>query len=460
MQTHQITEKELWKTVLAEMEVIFAGSLYDVWMKNTDVTFEDDDTLIIGCNNKHGETMVKKYYENFIFESVKKITKKEYKIKYALKKEPQNNLETYNTPLFQGINSQKGADNQTRIRSGLNPNYTLENFVMGDTNRLAFAIASSIANKPGGMHNPFFLYSGVGLGKTHLIQAIGNKILDNFKDMKVTYCTGENFMNELIAAIQKGKSGGKYTTDEFRKKYRKADVLIIDDIQFIAGTDSTQNEFFHTFNDLYMRQRQIVIASDRPPEEFINIEDRIISRFKSGIMADIQKPTYELRYAILKNKQYEHKELFPEDVIEFLCEHIDTSIRELEASFMQVLTFAASKNLPINLDTTKQALTNIVRIPENDKSINPNTILKAVCNYYDINKKDIEGKKRNKEIVVPRQIAMYLIYEITGTPYETIGNILGGRDHTTIMHGVRKIEGEIKQDVRVSADVRNIKKFI
>jgi len=297
----------------------------------------------------------------------------------------------------------------------------------------------------------------VGLGKTHLVQAIGNKILKEKPSLKILYTTGEQFGNELIEALQSSK-GKIYRVDQFRKKFRNADVLIIDDIQFIVGKESTQQEFFHTFNTLHLSGKQIVLTSDRPPKDFVNLEKRITSRFGSGITADIQHPTIEMRTAILRNKRDANNEPVPDNVIDFIAEKVDTNIRELKGAYIQVASKAKSEGKLATMEMAGKALGQIV--VEKRETANTNTIMKAVCKYFSVNKTDIKGKRRTQGIVIPRQIAMYLLRQMTDTPLVSIGELLGGRDHTTIMHGVEKIAGEVQKKPRVRQDIENIKSLI
>ncbi len=457
-----IHAKELWKAVKGSLEVTLSETIYNTWVKKTEALSFEDNILEIACVNEHAKKQLEGFCRSMIQEKVNQIGKGTYELVFKVS----NSIETeepqeFKEPLFKPLSkdsTKNGADANSRIQAGLNPNYTFENYIMGNTNRLAYAIADSIANSPGTMYNPFFLYAGVGLGKTHLIQAIGNRVLDLKPSASVIYCTGERFANELIEFIQKKSGKGKYNA-EFRKKYRSADVLIIDDIQFISGKEQTQEEFFHTFNDLHMKQKQIVLASDRPAEEFKNIEERITSRFRSGIMADIQKPDYELRAAILRAKRDRSGHNFPNDVIDFIAENVPTNIRELEGSYMQVVTMANALGEEISVSVAQQALSNIVKSDRN-KPVNVNQILKAVCSYYSVRMTDIKGKRRTKDLVIPRQVAMYLMYEMTQTPYMSIGELLGGRDHTTIMHGVRKVEEDIEKTMEAKKDIHNIKQFI
>jgi chromosomal replication initiator protein len=329
---------------------------------------------------------------------------------------------------------------------------------MGSNNRLAFSIAQAVAENPGRVYNPFFIYSGVGLGKTHLMQAIGNKVLEKDPKKKVLYCTSETFTNELIDILRGRKPN--QTTTKFREKYRHVDVLIIDDIQFLAGKESTQEEFFHTFNALYMSQKQIVIASDRPPRDFKNIEERITSRFGSGIIADIQRPDLETRIAILRNIREIEKQDVSDEALNFVAQVMDTNIRELEGAYRSVWTFALNRpGQKIDENLAREALGQMVKASRL-KPVNLNQILKVVSTYFGVTMTDVKGKRRTKELVIPRHIAMYLMYEMTQTPYMSIGEFLGGRDHTTVMHGVDKVGDEVKFDAKVKQNVENIKQII
>lgn len=459
-----LDETKLWKAVLAEMEVNVSKLNYEVFLTKTKIDNVSEDCIEIACASPLIRNRVEAVFKPLILESITKITKNKYDLKFKvgdIAKKAQK-TQDLDTPLFKPLKNKatkyiKQTENYSQTR--LNPEYTFEKYIMGSANRLAYAIASNIAENPGKMYNPYFLYSGVGQGKTHLVQAIGNKIVETHPNLKVLYCTGEQFTNELIELLRKGKSKNSYGTDEFRKKYRNTDVLIIDDIQFIAGKEATQEEVFHTFNDLYMKNRQIILASDRPPEEFKNIEERLTSRFKSGIMADIQKPDFELRTAILRAKRDYEGDTFPDEIIEFIAENVSTNIRELEGAYLQVLTHAKAGGETLSLDFAKDVLSNI--LPQKRvHPININNILKSVCNYYDVKIPDVKGARRTKNLVIPRQVAMFLIYELTNTPFMSIGDFLGGRDHTTIMHGVKKIQEEIKEMNKMKQDVLNIKQFI
>ncbi len=455
--------KKLWDAVLAEQKLTLSELRFNTWLANTKAQNLTKESLEVICPNTHTKSMLEKNMLSLIQTSVNKIGKGEFELIFKVGRtdaQKEKEVKLGMGPLFE---SEKKVDNKKVIESSqkanLSPRFGFDNYIMSSNNRLAYSIATAIAENPGEMYNPYFLHSGVGLGKTHLIQAIGNQIVRKNPNLKVIYTTGEAFMNELIENIQKGR-GGRYSIGTFRNKYRKVDVFIIDDIQFIAGKDSTQEEFFHTFNALHMAQKQIIIASDRPPKEFTELEDRITSRFSSGIIADISKPDVDTRIAILRAKRDQSNHSFPNEVIDFIAQQIDTNIRELEGAYIQVLTHARANDKDIDLEVAANALGHALIKEKVHKPININDILKTVSNYYSIKMIDIKGKRRTKEIVVPRQVAMYLIYDMTATPFVSIGELLGGRDHTTVMHGVRKVEDNITREVKLRQDVDNIKQAL
>jgi len=316
-------------------------------------------------------------------------------------------------------------------------------------------VALAVAQKPGKAYNPVFFYSSVGLGKTHLMQAIGNEIIKKHQDLSVLYCTGESFTNELLDSIQ---SGQRKTTADFRDKFRTVDVLLIDDIQFIAGREKTQEEFFNTFNALYMGKKQIVLTSDRPPREISKLEARLSSRFVGGMIADMQAPDMDVRVAILRNKARTLKITVPDEVIDTIAEGVETNIRELEGTFNQVLTYAKAQGLDLTPETVIKILGD--NFKKQKTVATPKKILKTVCTYYTVKSTDIKGKRRVKEIVRPRQVAMYLLKNLTELPLVQIGELLGGRDHTTVMHGVGKIEKLLEENIQIREQVSVVKKQI
>ncbi len=335
----------------------------------------------------------------------------------------------------------KTVSNDTRFEeANLNPRYTFDTFVVGNNNKFAHAASLAVAESPGEIYNPLFIYGDVGLGKTHLMHSIARFILEHNPDSKVLYVTSEEFTNELIEAL---RNGNNTTTTQFRDKYRNIDVLLIDDIQFIIGKDATQEEFFHTFNTLHSAKKQIIISSDKPPKDMEILEDRIRSRFEWGLIADISSPDYETRVAILKNKEEMDGYEINEDVIKYIATNIKSNIRELEGSLNKVMAFANLEKREVTVELAEQVLKDIIS-PDQKKVLTPEFIINTVAEHFDISVDDIKGNKRNSKIVIPRQIAMYLCREMIDIPLKSVGKCLGNRDHTTIMHGCEKIEHELQ----------------
>lgn len=339
------------------------------------------------------------------------------------------------------ITSKNLISNDTRFEeANLNPRYTFGTFVVGSNNKFAHAASLAVAESPGEIYNPLFIYGGVGLGKTHLMHSIARFILEHNPDSKVLYITSEEFTNELIEAI---RNGNNTAMTQFRDKYRNIDVLLVDDVQFIIGKDATQEEFFHTFNSLHSAKKQIIISSDKPPKDMEILEDRIRSRFEWGLIADISSPDYETRVAILKKKEEMDGYDINEDVIKYIATNIKSNIRELEGSLNKVMAFANLEKREVTVELAEQILKDIIS-PDQQKIITPEYIISMVAEHYDITIDEIKGNKRNSKIVIPRQIAMYLCREMIDIPLKSVGKCLGNRDHTTIMHGCEKIEHELQ----------------
>ena len=333
----------------------------------------------------------------------------------------------------------------------LNPKYTFDTFVVGSNNKFAQAAALAVAESPGDTYNPLFIYGGAGLGKTHLMHSIAHFIIDHDENSKVLYVTSEEFTNELIETIRNGNNSAM---TKFREKYRNIDVLLVDDIQFIIGKESTQEEFFHTFNTLHGANKQIILSSDRPPKDMDILEDRIRSRFEWGLLADIQSPDYETRIAILRKKQELDGYSVSDDVIEYIASNIKSKIRELEGALTKIIAYANLEKREINIDLAEQVLRDIIS-PNEKKGITPEFIIDTVADHFDITPSDIVGSKRSSKIVFPRQIVMYLCREMLDAPLTGIGKMMGDRDHTTVMHGIEKIEKEMsaKDSVRNTVDI-------
>ena len=353
--------------------------------------------------------------------------------------------------------SQKAQSQDARCEEAhLNPKYTFDTFVVGSNNKFAQAAALAVAESPGDTYNPLFIYGGAGLGKTHLMHSIAHFIIDHDENSKVLYVTSEEFTNELIETIRNGNNSAM---TKFREKYRNIDVLLVDDIQFIIGKESTQEEFFHTFNSLHSAKKQIIISSDKPPKDMEILEERFRSRFEWGLIADITLPDYETRMAILHKKEEMDGYDINEEVIKYIATNIKSNIRELEGAINKVMAFAKLEKKEVTLELAEQALKDIIS-PDEKKVITPEYIISMVAEHFDVSVDDLSGNKRNSKIVTPRQVAMYLCREIISTPLKSIGKCLGNRDHTTVMHGIDKIEKEIANDENLKNTIETMKKKI
>ncbi len=345
----------------------------------------------------------------------------------------------------------KSAASFSVPRSALmNPKYSFDTFVVGNSNRLAHAASRAVAGSPAKAYNPLFIYGGVGLGKTHLMQAVGHYCLENHKSVRVSYFTSEKFTNDLIQAIKDHK------TEEFRNKYRNIDILLIDDIQFLVGKEQTQEEFFHTFNTLYGAQKQIVISSDRPPKELVALEERLRSRFNWGLIADIQTPDFETRLAILEKKAEAENIVMPEDVLNFIAREIPSNIRNLEGALTRLIAKSSIYSIPITASLAEDILKDF--LPDSKKkAVSIIKIQEAVCDYFNINPQELFSSRRHRSLAYPRQVAMFLCRELTQEPFETIGEEFGKRDHTTVMHACEKIRHKIKDDPHLEKRIQEIK---
>ena len=346
--------------------------------------------------------------------------------------------------------AQRPAAHQAQTASFLNPKYTFDSFVVGSSNRFAHAACLAVAESPAQAYNPLFIYGGVGLGKTHLMHAIGHYMLAENPGMKITYVSSETFMNELISAIQTGQNAA------FREKYRNVDALLIDDIQFIAGTTSTQEEFFHTFNTLHTAGKQIVISGDRPPREIPRLEERLRSRFEWGLIADIQRPDLETRIAILRRRAQDEMIRCDDDVLQMIAERVESNIRELEGSLTRLSAYASLTGREITVELAEEALHEVFAQHE-PRNITCEDVMNVVASFYNITTDDLKGPRRNREVTIPRQIAMYLCRELTDCSMSRIGDVMGGRDHTTVLHGCDKVAEDLRTSETLSSFVDDIR---
>lgn len=425
----------IWDTSQNSIKENIGEISYDTWFSTIQVKEKNPNTLLIEAPDTFFKNWIVEHYQDIIQGILNQLSSDNINIEYAVNSQI---LKKDTTERIEKIEENRIKEAEIGIGSHLNDKFTFENFVIGPSNRFACAASLAVSESPAKAYNPFFIYSPVGLGKTHLLQAITHNIKKSFPQMKHCYISSEKFTNELIDAIR------HKSTAQFRKKYRSIDVLLIDDIQFIAGKESTQEEFFHTFNNLHNERKQIIITSDRPPKEIAKLEERLISRFAWGLIADIQPPDYETRVAILRKKIENEKVKVPDNVIHFIAEQIKTNIRELEGALIRVSAFSSLEDKPIDLETAKLVLRDMVK--ETAKNITIEMIQKEVVQFYGMSLADLRAKKRNRNIVLPRQIAIYLCRELTNMSLPEIGNAFGGRDHTTVLHSCKKIQEEIKEN--------------
>ena len=414
---------------------------YETWIKNLEIqSFDNDIVVLVASSGFQKESIQSRYYD-LLTNTFNFITNKECQINIISKDELQEE-EAINLPNDVGY----GYSNST-----LNPKYTFDTFVVGNNNRFAHAAALAVAEAPATSYNPLFIYGGVGLGKTHLMHAIGNAILRKNKKANILYVTSEKFTNQLINSIKDN------TSAQFRDKYRNIDVLLIDDIQFIAGKERCQEEFFHTFNTLHESGKQIILSSDRPPKDIQLLEDRLKSRFEWGLIADISNPDYETRLAILRKKA-QLDNIIDDEILSNIANRIDSNIRELEGTLNKLIAKSSLTNSPITMEMAERAINDIVA--QQEKVISAEFIQETVAKYFNINAKDLRGSKRSNDIAFPRQIAMYLCRNVAQMSLPQIGKDFGKRDHTTVMHACTKIENEIKENQNTKLIVESVKNIL
>lgn len=432
----------IWKKTCALLKEALAEVSYETWIATLKPLDIVGNRLLLEASTPFHRNMIISRYSELVRNALKSASKQDFELEVYMpgeiaaggrKPEPEAGINTF--------------------ANGLNPKYTFDTFVISNSNRFAHAASLAVAESPADAYNPLFLYGGVGLGKTHLMHAIGHHMLHENPSIKLVYITSENFTNELISAIQNNQN------TEFRERFRNVDVLMVDDIQFIAGRDSTQEEFFHTFNQLHAGGKQIIISSDKPPRDIPTIEERLRSRFEWGLIADIQKPDYETRIAILRKKaEIEHISV-PDDILSFIAEKIESNIRELEGSLTRIIAYASLSGKPITMEVAEEALRNILAIKD-PKRITPEIITQVVSDFYGVSPADVKSSKRTREIALPRQVAMYLTRNMTELSLPRIGDAFGGRDHTTVMHACDKINRLLQDDPTMKSSMAELKKDI
>jgi chromosomal replication initiator protein len=461
---------ELWQATLGEIELSISKANFSTWFKNTAILSNDNGKVVIGVPNGFAKEWLENKYNTYIFRALRNFQEDIKEINciiYSPEQAPKNEgkkidsiIATSPDTYAQGpdVDQQtKGAfhsqQTQTSYENNVNPRYTFENFVVGENNELARAACYAVSQNLGKVYNPLFIYGGVGLGKTHLLQSIGNEILAKDHNKKVKYITSERFANELIDSIR------NQTVNDFKSAYQKIDLLIIDDVQFLAGKEKTQNEFFHIFNALYQINKQIVISSDRPPKAIATLEERLKSRFEGGMIADVGKPDLETRIAILKTKSDERNFYLDEEVLRYMAENVKNNIRELEGALNRIIAACEfNKKMP-TLKFVQEALSEIISSGKK-RGVQAQNIIEAVSHYFSISTKELIEKGRKKEVAYARQIAMYLMRTELSSSYPGIGNQFGGRDHTTALHAYEKISKEIENDEKLRENLAILKEKI
>lgn len=435
--------KEIWENTLKGIKETIANASYQTWFQDTSMIHLDNETAVIKADTQFQRDWLEKNYSGLIQEQLYEVMGEKPQIRIVTEEEE--------TPVKAPEKTK--SEPEVPVNSQLNVNNTFETFVIGNGNRFSHAASLAVAEAPAKAYNPLFIYGGVGLGKTHLMHAIGHYVLEHRPNAKVAYLSSEKFTNEFINSIRDNK------TEEFRNRYRNVDVLLIDDIQFLAGKESTQEEFFHTFNTLHEDNKQIVISSDRTPKEIPTLEDRLRSRFEWGLITDITPPDLETRIAILRKKCEEEKVEIPNEAMIYIANHIHTNIRELEGALTRVAAYSKLVNQPLTPEMVSEALKDLVT-QNKSKKITITDIQEAVASFYDVQIESFASKKRTKSIAFPRQIAMYLARELTDYSLPKIGEVFGGRDHSTVIHAHEKISKMITEDERFRQELEEVENRI
>lgn len=443
-----MNNQQLWQAMLGSLEITLSKGNFNTWFKNTGIIEKGEDYLIVGVPSNFALDWIKNKFHSLLLKSLKTLSPEIKEIRYfvgSLKTESEKQGTLLSRTESTSKNTVAYKETSTQSTNTLNKAYTFETFIVGKNNELAHAAGIGVSKNPGTQYNPLFIYGGVGLGKTHLMHAVGNKLIASNPRMRVLYSTSEKFTNDYVEALRYKKM------DDFKRRYRQVDMLLIDDIQFIAGKEQTQEEFFHTFNELRDKGKQIILSADRLPKDIPAIEQRLVSRFEWGMVADIGAPSLETRIAILKTKLAKSGIKLSDEIVEYVAENIVNNIRELEGAMNKIIVYQQIENGPINLSEVKELLNNIINAKR--KAVSIKKIAESVANFYSITVDDLIKQSRRKEYVKPRQAAMYLIRRELGSSFPLIGEFFGGRDHTTVMHGVEKVEkavgaqDQIKQEL-------------
>jgi len=435
--------EQIWQPCKEKLKNILGETSFDTWIAPLNLKKISHSSLVLEAPDSFFKNWVESRYLSQIKQALNEVTRRDFEVVFDVNP---SLLKRKATKIFKTIQKSFREEPQDSLR--LNPRFTFDNFIEGASNRMAHAASLAVVNAPGKSYNPLFIYGGVGLGKTHLMQAIAHQILSRGQQVKAKYTSSEKFTNELIFSIR------NRSTEKFRQKYRDIDVLLIDDIQFLAGKEAAQEEFFHTFNVLYDYHKQIVVSSDRPPKEITKLEERLVSRFNWGLVVDIQLPDFETRVAILQKKLEKDPIKIDSDVIHFIAENITTNIRELEGALVRIIAYSLIENKPISLELAKDILKDMVK--EIYGRITPDSILSKVGDHFGIPKEYLKKKKRNKTLVMPRQVAMYLIRELTDLSLPEIGSFFGAKHHTTVLYACKKVRGDLGKNVKLKLTVNTL----
>ncbi|MBE6052688.1 MAG: chromosomal replication initiator protein DnaA [Clostridium sartagoforme] len=439
--------KSLWEKTLNIIKGEMSEVSFNTWIKSCEPISISSNTIKLSVPNSFTQDILEKRYKDLVVNSIEAACSKVYNVDFIVASDIQEVEEKEEIK----SDDKSSVNVNDEMSSTLNPKYTFDSFVIGNSNRFAHAASLAVAEAPAKAYNPLFIYGGVGLGKTHLMHAIGHYVLQTNSNAKVVYVSSEKFTNELINAIRDDRN------EEFRKKYRKVDILLIDDIQFIAGKERTQEEFFHTFNELHDANKQIILSSDRPPKEIPTLEDRLRSRFEWGLIADIQAPDFETRMAILKKKADVEKLNVANEVMVYIATKIKSNIRELEGALIRIVAYSSLTNRPITVDLASEALKDIISNKQN-KNVTIDVIQDVVAAYFNLRIEDLKSQRRTRNVAYPRQIAMYLSRKLTDMSLPKIGEEFGGRDHTTVIHAYEKISDNLKTDESLQHTVNDITK--
>jgi len=459
--------KQVWRAALGELQVSLSPANFETWLKDTALVAVDDTLFRVAVPSGFAKDWLESRYRSLISQTLARVVGYSVTLEFEVREvAPSERADSEDEPetAEAAPAPAKAASTRVRLESGrvggpeggsvsLNPRYTFRTFIVGSANRLAHAASLSVAERPGHAYNPLFLYGGVGLGKTHLMHAIGNAVVARFPRKRVVYVTSEKFTNEFITCVQQGRF------DDFRARYRRIDLLLIDDIQFIADKERTQEEFFHTFNAIHDEGKQIVLSSDRPPRQIATLEERLRSRFEWGLIADLTVPDLETRIAILRAKAEEQSVPISSQALEFIARKVASNIRELEGALNRIVAYASMQGMPISADLAQAVLSNVLYNPRK-RAVTPERIAQAVSEYYGVEMEALKGQKRERAIVVPRQIAMYLMRAETEVSLLRIGAELGGRDHSTVLHACDKIDREMQENEDLRRELAAVRELI